>query len=273
MLRQTLDSLALFSPRFRRVMMRTWYESLVVLDREKQITFMNYGYAELDTVENPLPLDDEENVNRYAIQLYHHVTAPIDLNGKDVAEIGSGRGGGAAYISRNRKPKSMIGIDISKNAVDFCNKYYSNDVLSFSRGDAEHIPLADNSVDAVINVESSHCYGSMSGFLGEVRRVLRPGGYFLFTDHRDHDQMPVLQQQLNAAGLETKSETDITANVVRALELDNDRKQLLLRDACPRLLRKEAGEFAALVGSRAYESFRSRRSRYFSFALSKNGQA
>jgi len=274
MLRQTLDSLALFSPRFRRVMMRTWYESLVVLDREKQITFMNYGYAELDPAENPLPLNnDEERVNHYAIQLYHHVTAPVDLNGKDVAEIGSGRGGGAAYISRNRKPKSMIGIDISKNAVDFCNKYYSNEVLSFSRGDAEHIPLTDDSVDAVINVESSHCYGTMGRFLAEVRRVLRPGGYFLFTDHRDDDQMPILRRQLEEANLEIIRETDITANVVRALELDNDRKQLLLRDACPRLLRKEAGEFAALVGSRAYESFRSRRSRYFSFALSKNGQA
>jgi len=255
-------------------MMRTWYESLVVLDREKQITFMNYGYAELDPVENSLPPDDdEENVNRYAIQLYQHVTAPIDLNGKDVAEIGSGRGGGAAYISRNRKPKSMVGIDISKNAVDFCNKYYANDVLSFSRGDAEHIPLGDDSVDAVINVESSHCYGSITQFFKEVNRVLRPARHFLFTDHRDQDQMPNLRRQLEKAGFETVSETDITANVVRALELDNDRKQELIRSACPRFLRKEAGEFAALVGTRAYESFRLRESLYFRFVLSKNQQA
>ena len=269
MLRQTLDSLALFSPRFRRVMMRTWYESLVVLDREKQITFMNYGYAELEPGENRLTLRDEEDVNRYAIQLYHHVAGAIDLVDKEVVEIGSGRGGGAAYVSRYLKPKAMIGIDISKNAVEFCNKYYSNAGVSFSQGDAENIPLADNSIDAVINVESSHCYGSMRRFLKEVQRVLRPGGFFLFTDHRDQDQMPVLRRQMKEAGLEIVSETDITANVVRALELDNDRKQALLRDACPRLLRKEAGEFAALVGTRAYASFRDGSSRYFSFVLRK----
>jgi ubiquinone/menaquinone biosynthesis C-methylase UbiE len=269
MLRQVLDSLALLSPTFRRVMMRTWYESLVVLDRNKQITFMNYGYSELDPGENRLPLNDEEEANRYAIQLYHQVAGAIDLRGKEVVEIGSGRGGGAAYVSRNLKPQSMRGIDISKNAVDFCNKYYANDGLSFARGDAERIPLADNSIDVIINVESSHCYGSMSRFLGEVARVLRPGGYFLFTDHRDQDQMPVLRQQLDEAGFQTVNETDITANVVRALELDNDRKKALLREACPQLLRKEAGEFAALVGTRAYESFRSRESLYFRFVLTR----
>ncbi len=140
-------------------------------------------------------------------------------------------------------------------------------MLSFSRGDAEHIPLPDDSVEAVINVESSHCYGTMGRFLAEVRRVLRPEGYFLFTDHRDDDQMPILRRQIEEANLEIIRETDITANVVRALELDNDRKKALIRGACPRLLRREVEEFAALVGTRAYESFRSGNSCYFSFLL------
>jgi len=79
--------------------------------------------------------------------------------------------------------------------------------------------------------------------------------------------MPILRRQLEEANLEIISESDITANVVRALELDNDRKQELIRRACPRFLRKEAGEFAALVGTRAYESFRSGASGYFSFVM------
>ena len=49
MLRQSLDAVARISPRFRRRMMRTWYEFLVVLDRNKDITFMNYGYCGLGT--------------------------------------------------------------------------------------------------------------------------------------------------------------------------------------------------------------------------------
>src|SRR3954463_4200727 len=126
MIRQSLDALARFSPTFRRVMMRTWYESLVVLDREKQITFMNYGYAALDGDGSIVELRDEDAANRYAIQLYHQVASALDLQGKAVVEIGSGRGGGAAYISRALKPKSMMGIDISKRAVDFCNQRYAN---------------------------------------------------------------------------------------------------------------------------------------------------
>ena len=249
--------------------MRTWYESLVLIDQNKKITFMNYGYSGLEPTANAPALSNEDDVDRYAIQLYHYVASAIDLRDKDVAEIGSGRGGGAAYISRTLTPKSMVGIDISRNAVELCNKYYSNDTLSFSHGDAEHIPLADNAVDAVINIESSHCYGSMNRFLLEVRRVLRPDGFLLFADHRDHDQMPFLRQQLHEASFETIQETDITPNVVRALELDNDRRKELIRDSCPRLLHREAGEFAALVGTRAYETFRSGESRYFCFILSQ----
>jgi len=269
MLRQSLDALARFSPRFRRVMLRTWYEALVVIDRQKQITFMNYGYVDLDSTKDELTLAAENEPNRYAIQMYHHVAGAIDLRDKDVVEIGSGRGGGAAYVRRTFNPKSMRGIDISSNAVDFCNKHYANDGLSFSQGDAENIPLADESIDAVINVESSHCYGSMPKFLTEVYRVLRPGGYFLFADHRDQDKLDLLRQQLHDGGFTIAAETDITANVVAALRLDDDRKRDLIRNTCPRYLQKEAGEFAAMAGTRTFDSFASHESLYLSFAAQK----
>src|SRR4051812_28944772 len=126
MIRQSLDALARFSPSFRRLMMRTWYDALVSLDREKQVTFMNYGYADIAGDGGIVELRAEDVANRYAIQLYHHVASAVDLEGKTVVEIGSGRGGGAAYVSGALKPKSMMGIDISKRAVDFCNQRYAN---------------------------------------------------------------------------------------------------------------------------------------------------
>lgn len=273
MLRQSLDALAQFSPRFRRLMMRTWYDALVVIDREKQITFMNYGYAELDPPKNSLILSEANESNRYAIQMYHHVASAIDLRGKDVIEIGSGRGGGAAYVNRTFKPKSMLGIDISKKAIDFCNEHYSDDGLSFSQGDSENIPLADSSVDVVINIESSHCYGSMERFLGELHRVLRPDGYFLFADHRDHYQLDLLRQQLQNGGFTITTETDITTNVVQALQLDDHRKRVLIRSSCPRYLQKEAEEFAAVVGTRTYESFALGKSLYFSHTTQRKTRA
>lgn len=270
MLRQTLDAVARISPRFRRFMMKSWYELLVVLDRQRDLTFMNYGHAGLEPSPDGLTLSAEEEPNRYCIQLYHHVAAAVDLKGKDVVEVGSGRGGGAAYIARHLGPRTMKGIDFAKKAVEFCRSYHSAEGLSFVQGDAENLPLADGSVDAVVNVESSHCYGSMPRFLSEVHRVLRPGGHFLFTDHRDHDKTDLLREQLKDAGLTLVKETDITKNVVRALDLDNDRKQKVILQKAPRILRKEAEEFAAMKGSRAYESFKSGYSRYLSFVLQKS---
>ncbi len=273
MLRRTFDVAARVSPKFRRLMMKSWYETLVVLDRERDITFMNYGYSGLDSSPGEISLNDGEQANRYCIQLYHHVAGAIDLSGKDVVEVGSGRGGGASYIARYLRPRSMTGIDFSKKAIEFCRKYYSVDGLSFLQGDAENLPLDDNSVDVIINLESSHCYGSMTKFLSEVHRVLRPGGHFLFSDHRDHDKLNLLREQLKDSGLSLVKETDITRNVVAALDLDNERKQRMIAQKCPRVLRREAEEFAAMKGSRAYETFKSGYSRYLSFVLHKSQPA
>ena len=83
----------------------------------------------------------------------------------------------------------MIGVDFSDKAVNLCKKYYCVDGLSFVPGDAEHLPFDDDSFDAVVNVESSHCYGSMATFLAQVKRVLKPGGHFLFADFRTREQI------------------------------------------------------------------------------------
>jgi len=253
-------------------MIRMWYQTLVVLDRGREITFMNYGYADLDPNAYEIALNDRELANRFCIQLYHHVAGAVDLTGKDVLEVGSGRGGGASYIARHLKPRSMVGIDLSDKAVEFCNQHYSTDGLSFSQGDAENLPLGDNTFDAVVNLESSHCYGSMERFLSEVNRVLRPGGYFLFSDHRDQDKIDLLHKQLGESGLKLERETDITPNVVKALELDNERKGKLIEQKCPRILRRRMEEFAAMKGTKTYRTFETGYSRYLSFVLQKSGE-
>ncbi len=117
MLRRTFDVAARVSPKFRRFMMKSWYETLVVLDRERDITFMNYGYSGLDTSTNEISINDGEQANRYCIQLYHHVAAAIDLSGKDVVEVGSGRGGGAP-----KKRSNFAGSTMRSMASRFCRE-------------------------------------------------------------------------------------------------------------------------------------------------------
>jgi hypothetical protein len=116
-------SLADRSSRFRRWSSRFFYEYASSLDKGGEITVMNYGYVALDPKAQPVSLDAKDEHNRYCIQLYHKVASAIDLRGLDVLEVGSGRGGGAAYIKSYLGPSSMTGVELAENAVTFCQSY------------------------------------------------------------------------------------------------------------------------------------------------------
>lgn len=148
---------------------------------DEQWQYINYGYMPLDNT--PLiDVDDAtiEKNGKTSIQLYYEVVKPaLPLDGKNIVEVGSGRGGGAVYIATHLKPKTMTCIEISNDSVLFANQYQKPkcpDVLHFQQGDATALPLSDNSYDVVLNVESSHCYSSFLTFVEEVYRILKPGG-------------------------------------------------------------------------------------------------
>jgi SAM-dependent methyltransferase len=253
----------------KRVLWKKWYDFLARSYRKSDWTFMNYGYA--PAVENQtLALDPADEPNRYCIQLYHFVVSPIDLKGMRVLEVGSGRGGGASYIKRYLEPAAVTGVDFSANAVEFCRHQYQVVGLSFREGAAEKLPFKDESFDAVVNVESSHCYGSMETFLSEVRRVLRPGGAFLYADLRDRASLVEWRTQLLVSRMNIVSEADITANVLAALDADNDRKSALIHQLIPRPLIASFADFAGMRGSVIYEAFRTGSFTYRAFQLQRN---
>ena len=257
------------SPKLKGIMWKQWYQFLARSYQRKDWNFMNYGYAPLGDQTEIIYLDKTDIDNRFCIQLYHHVACTIDLRDLNVLEVGSGRGGGADYIKRYLKPKKIVGVDFSKNAVKFCNQNYVFNGLSFEIGNAESLPFADNSFDVVINVESSHCYGLMDVFLGQVTRVLRKGGYFLFADLRSKENIDVLRETLYKSGLTLIKETDITLNIVEALKLDNERKTTLIKKTIHKLLVKSFLEFAGTENSKIYKKFKSGETIYQSFVFQK----
>ncbi len=259
-------------PQVKRFLNRTWYQYLAKADKDAHMLFMNYGYADPKAATAALDLDPADESRRLCIQLYQRVAGAIDLSGKDVLEIGCGRGGGCSYIMRYLRPKSMTGMDIADNAVAFCRNYHAVPGLLFRQGDAEALPLADHSCDVVVNVESSHCYGSMERFVSEVARVLRPGGFFLFTDHRPSGQLNRLRGQL-CSQLQLLDEERVTLGVLKALDLDHERKLALIQQKAPKWLRKQFHMFAATKGSPLYENFRSGTVEYLRFVLQKANSA
>jgi ubiquinone/menaquinone biosynthesis C-methylase UbiE len=236
-------------------------------DNRGTVTFLNYGYAYSDG--ELLGLLEEDEINRYCIQLYNHVATAIDVEGLDLIEVGCGRGGGASYITRYLKPKSYIGIDQSAASTAFCNNYHEVEGLSFVMGDAEDLPLESESKNAVVNVESSRCYRHMEIFLSEVYRVLKPGGHLLFADLRNKELMPLLRSQFSDAGFVVKREVDINDNVVASLDMDHHRREHIIGSHIPAALKNVFNDIAGVKGSIRNTELASGELEYWSFCLQK----
>jgi SAM-dependent methyltransferase len=258
----------------RRRMFRLFFQSVARWTRKAEWwTCMNYGYAELNDGAAPIPLDAADEPERYCLQLYHHVASGAEIAGRDVLEVSSGRGGGAVYMRHYLEPKSVTGIDISANAVAFCRRVHEAPGLRFLEGDAEDIPLLDASLDVVVNVEASFCYGSIDGFFSEVARVLRPGGNFLYADLRLTEEVDDLLESLRRCDLELLKAEDITGNVIRALEADNARRLSAIQRHVPFFLQGIMKVFVGTQGSRMPDFLSSGRMRYLNFVLRKPATA
>lgn len=257
-----------FNSYIRRLFWKLWYQHIAGHCVQQDWTFLNYGYAPSDPKTEKLELDETLEPNRVGIQLYHHVASTVDLEDLDVLEVSCGRGGGSYYIKRYLKPKTMVGVDFCKKALAFCNEHHSIEGLSFKAGDAESLPFEDNSFDVVINVESSHCYGSMDAFLIQVRRVLRQGGYLLFADFREKYRIDLLRQQLRGSGMTLIKEENITPNVIEAMKLENKKKM-----ACLSTIRKlwlgTSKQWIGVEGSSVYKSFQDGWMVYLSIVMQK----
>lgn len=243
-------------PRVQKVLIKQAYQ---VMSRKRyldEVNFMNYGYAPDDASSLRPPPSLEERAEGFGIHLYRKVAGAVDLSEKDTLEVGCGRGGGSAFIASNLRPRTMTGVDFAHSAVAVARARHTLVGLRFVTADAEHLPFYACSFDAVVNVESSHCYPDLQRFLKEVHRVLRPGGSFLFADFRAPDDLVELREQLGLAGLVLREEECITPNVVLALRLDTGRRLAIIQRTVPRLLQSAARDFFGVEGSEVFEHLR-----------------
>jgi ubiquinone/menaquinone biosynthesis C-methylase UbiE len=247
-----LVSAASRSPGAKRWLWRTWYQFLARRYDDPSWTFMNYGYH----ADPPLALAAEEEDDRSCIQLYDAVASGVSLGGREVLEVGCGRGGGAAFVARHHVPERMVAIDRSPRAVAFCRHRFKVPGLSFEVGDAERLPFGDATFDMVLNVESSHCYGRLGDFFKEVRRVLRPDGRFLYADFRPAEEVDGWRGELVGAGFHIETERDLTPGVVAALEDDDERKRSLIARLIDWPLTGVFRQFAGVRGTAIYEEMR-----------------
>jgi len=258
----------LFSiPPVRKAIWRLWYPFLTERLRDEDVLFLNYAFETEPPVR--LQLESADAPNRACIQLYHHVATQVDLRGKEVLEVSCGHGGGASWLTRTLQPASYTGLDLNPAGIAFCQKRHQVAGLRFVQGDAQSLPFAAESLDAVINVEASHCYPDFPGFLADVARVLRPGGHLLYADFRFSDQWAEWEQAIDRAPLEIVQTLDISAEVLRGMELNAARSESLVRRCLPKMLHSAGRDFAGVPGARVYEALKSGELSYRSWCLRK----
>lgn len=218
---------------------------------DDEMLFMNWAYEEDPPM--ALPLESNDEPNRESIQLYYRTATQADLGGKQVLEVSCGHGGGASYLMRTLHPESYTGLDLNADGIEFCRRRHNLAGLDFVQGDAEKLPFADQSFDAVLNVEASHCYPHFPRFLDEVARVLRPGGDFLYADVRPRGAVVAWEADLANASMRLISDREINAEVLRGMESSTQQSQELIA-RMPRFLQGVGREFAGMEGSRFHRA-------------------
>jgi len=137
------------------------------------------------TGERFVPQSAADHIQVAYEHLHRYLFAQEFCRGLDVLDIASGEGYGSALLAQSAR--SVVGVDISEEAVGHCKRKYQRENLEFHKGDCSKIPLSKHSVDVVVSFETIEHIHAHDRFLQEVIRVLRPKGILIISSPDKHE--------------------------------------------------------------------------------------
>eukprot|EP00347_Sterkiella_histriomuscorum_P016166 403354232 len=212
-----------------------WY-----MQNETKLTSFNCGYAILTQTGETIKLvAKNDRKNQFQYQMYHFAALGVKnleaLSDKRILDVGSGRGGGLAFLSKYYEPIEAVGIDFSHQNIRFCNQRFREiENLFYYQGDAEKLHktkfLKNQVFDLVLCIETFHCLSNPFNTLRNMRPLIEENnGSVIIVDIFYKKDLERMETIFKDALYQIEKKEILTINVKHSMNLDKSRSERLIQ--------------------------------------------
>ncbi len=146
-----------------------------MLSHEEMIRVHAENYHLLET-------DGFKSKEKYVLHLIHmlpYFQAARLAENRTVLDFGCNTGFGCELLAESAK--KVVGVDVSEQAVSAAKTKYEHLPIDFQVIDGKELPFEDNSFDMLVSFQVIEHIVDYDLYLDEIKRVLSPKGFALFT--------------------------------------------------------------------------------------------
>jgi len=121
-----------------------------------------------------------ELMNLFQEHITRYMFCTQFVKNKSVLDAGCGTGYGS-YLLSQQGAKSVIGIDNSKEAIQYAQNNFKDKKLKFIEDDSTKSNLSDSSINVVVAFELIEHLENPKSFISDVNRILKKNGLFILS--------------------------------------------------------------------------------------------